>query len=303
MNWDDIRIFLAIYRAGSLRGAGLELHIDPTTVGRRLSAMERNLSSTLFLRSSAGYVPTESGWSALAVGEAMERCAISFEHLSAGADKRVSGDVRVTTTDTLAADFIVPAIGQVHARFPDVRVALTTTTDVLDLTRREADIAVRTLRPSHSELIVRKLAQWEVGLFASRRYIEKRGIPRRGEAFARHDVAMYQPGITVRQTGTLAGEPITQGKVVAELNSSLMLATIVRAGLALAELPVYLAKGDPDLVRIWPQCKRKMDYEVWLALHKDFAHVARVRVVVDAIVDEFEQVKKDINRSANRMVN
>lgn len=290
MNWDDIRIFLAIYRAGSLRGAGLELGIDQTTVGRRLNAMERNLRSTLFLRTSTGYVPTESGRSALPAAEAIERCALSFEHSSTGADTRVSGDVRVTTTDTLAMDFVIPAIGQVYARFPDVRVALTTTTDVLDLTRREADIAVRTLRPTHSELIARKLAQWEVGLFAARRYLDMRGMPRRGEAFAGHDLAMYQPGITVRQTDTLAGEPITQGKVVAGVNSSLMLATVVRAGLALAELPVYLAKRDPDLVRIWPQYKRAMDYEVWLALHKDFAHAARVRVVVDALVEKFELV-------------
>ncbi|UQR66640.1 LysR family transcriptional regulator [Bradyrhizobium sp. C-145] len=292
MNWDDVRIFLAIYRAGTLVGAGLALGVDQTTVGRRLAALEKRLGSILFLRTNAGYVLTASGEEALRAGEAMERLAVSFEHRSVGSDARVAGDVRVTTTDSLAIDFVIPAIDRVRIDHPDIRVILTTTTKLLDLGRREADIAVRTLRPAHSDLIVRRLAEWEVGLYASRKYLDARGRPRRGSAFAGHDLAIYQPGVTNRQGATLAGESVAEGKIIAELDSSLMLASVVRAGLALGELPTYHAKRDPDLVRIWPMRKRAAPYEVWLVLHADLARAARVRVVVDAIAAMFEAKQK-----------
>ncbi|AXK67896.1 MULTISPECIES: LysR family transcriptional regulator [Burkholderia] len=287
MNWDDVRIFLAAHRAGTLRGAAEQLGIDQTTVGRRLGAFERTLGSRLFLRTTGGLVLTDSGRQVLDTAEGMERLAVSFERRSEGADARVAGDVRVTTTDALAVDFVVPAIERLQQRHPDVRVLLSTTTRVLDLARREADIAVRTTRPDPPDLIVRLLARWDVGLYATRRYLERFGEPRPGSRFAGHDIARYQPGVTQRQHDTLAGESAADGRIVAELDSSLMLATFVRAGLALGELPTYLARRDPELVRVWPGRQRAQPYETWLVLHQDLARTARVRVVVDALVETF----------------
>lgn len=287
MNWDDVRIFLAAHRAGTLRGAAEQLGIDQTTVGRRLGAFERTLGSRLFLRTTGGLVLTDSGRQVLDTAEGMERLAVSFERRSEGADARVAGDVRVTTTDALAVDFVVPAIERLQRRHPDVRVLLSTTTRVLDLARREADIAVRTTRPDPPDLIVRLLARWDVGLYATRRYLERFGEPRPGSRFAGHDIARYQPGVTQRQHDTLAGESAADGRIVAELDSSLMLATFVRAGLALGELPTYLARRDPELVRVWPGRQRAQPYETWLVLHQDLARTARVRVVVDALVETF----------------
>ena len=287
MNWDDVRIFLAAHRAGTLRGAAEQLGIDQTTVGRRLGAFDRTLGSRLFLRTTGGLVLTDSGRQVLDTAEGMERLAVSFERRSEGADARVAGDVRVTTTDALAVDFVVPAIERLQQRHPDVRVLLSTTTRVLDLARREADIAVRTTRPDPPDLIVRLLARWDVGLYATRRYLERFGEPRPGSRFAGHDIARYQPGVTQRQHDTLAGESAADGRIVAELDSSLMLATFVRAGLALGELPTYLARRDPELVRVWPGRQRAQPYETWLVLHQDLARTARVRVVVDALVETF----------------
>ncbi|WP_175688943.1 LysR family transcriptional regulator [Burkholderia anthina] len=287
MNWDDVRIFLAAHRAGTLRGAAEQLGIDQTTVGRRLGAFERTLGSRLFLRTTGGLVLTDSGRQVLDTAEGMERLAVSFERRSEGADARVAGEVRVTTTDALAIDFVVPAIERLQQRHPDVRVLLSTTTRVLDLARREADIAVRTTRPDAPDLIVRLLARWDVGLYATRRYLARFGEPRPGSRFAGHDIARYQPGVTQRQHDTLAGESAADGRIVAELDSSLMLATFVRTGLALGELPAYLAQRDPELVRIWPERQRAQPYETWLVLHQDLAHTARVRVVVDALVETF----------------
>lgn len=287
MNWDDIRIFLAVHRAGTLRGAAEQLGVDQTTVGRRLGCLERDLGSRLFLRTTGGLTLTDSGQQVLGTAEAMECMAISFERRSEGADALAAGEVRVTTTDALAVDFVVPAIERLQSRHPAVRVIMSTTPRVLNLARREADIAVRTSRPDQPELIVRLLGRWEVGLYATRRYLDRFGEPQPGSGFAGHDIARYQTGVTQRQDDTLVGEPMTDGRVVAELDSSLMLATFVRAGLALGELPAYLALRDPELVRIWPERQRATPYEAWLVLHQDLAHTARVRVVVDALADAF----------------
>jgi DNA-binding transcriptional LysR family regulator len=287
MNWDDVRIFLAVHRAGTLSGAAQQLGVDQTTVGRRLGGLEAALGSRLFLRTIDGFVLTPGGEQVLDTATKMERLAVSFERRSEGTDERVEGEVRVTTTDTLAIDFVIPAIERLQTQHPGIRVLLSTTPRLLDLSRRQADIAIRTERPDQQGLIVRQLGSWEVGLYASRSYIARRGEPKPGSEFAGHDLAVYLPGVTKRQQDTLAGESRAQGRVVAELDSSLMLAAFVRTGLALGELPTYMGQRYPELVRIWPRRRRHSPYEAWMVLHTDLARTARVRMVVDALAGQF----------------
>lgn len=291
MNWDDVRIFLAVYRAGTLRGAADHLNIDQTTVGRRLTALEQQLGSTLFLRTRSGWVLTAGGQGIVATAEEIERLAVRFERRSAGEDGRIEGEVHVTTTDALAMDFVVPAIERAQQRYPGIRVNLTTTTRLLDLGRREADIAIRTLRPEQPDLIVRKLAAWEVGLFATQTYLDAYGEPDRHSGFAGQRIALYREGITQHQSDRLAGELRHHGQVVAELDSSLMLTTFIRAGLALGELPAYLPQKYPELIRLWPDRARAKPYEVWLVMHQDLAHTARVKAVMETLAETFGDLK------------
>jgi len=285
MDWDNTRIFLSVYRTGTLRAAAALLQIDQATVGRRLAALEKSLDARLFLRTSNGYVPTRAGELALQAAEAMERAADQLVRQTQGTDERVSGTVRVATSDTIGSHLMIAAVQQVQAAHPDLRVVLTTSMQLTNLARRDADIAVRNVRPDNPDLISRRLARREMGLYASKAYLKANGEPRRGTAFEGHAVVIYQRALMMTRPDTLAGEPYANARVAMEVNSGLVLREAVRAGLGLAELPVYLAEGDPRLKRVWPD--RAEHYDIWMVLHGDLHRSGRVRAVADAIVDAF----------------
>ncbi|MCO6057519.1 LysR family transcriptional regulator [Pseudomonas sp. MOB-449] len=287
MNWNDASVFLALVRQQTLRGAARELNVDQATVSRRIAAMEQALGSTLFLRTPSGYQLTGAGETILEAAERMENAAFELVRRAQGQDKALSGEVRVTTTDSLAVDFVIPAMARLHARHPDVRMILNSSSDLLNLARREADIAIRTRKPDNPDLLVRRLASWPMGLFASEAYLQAHGEPESGAAFAGHDLVMYEPYLNEGHEPTLVDEPATAGRIVAAVNSSVMVRNAIAAGLGVGELPLYMGARD-GLVRIWPARERTRPYEVWMVTHGDLRHTARIRAVVEEIASAFE---------------
>jgi DNA-binding transcriptional LysR family regulator len=286
MNWDDARIFVALHREGTLRAAARALDIDQATVGRRLAALEHVLGATLFLRTSHGYQLTPVGKIAIRAAEAMEQSAHDLVRHTQGVDKRLAGEVKLSATDALAQEFVMPAIERLHEKHPNVSVMLDTTTQVLNLAKREADIAIRTVKPRNPDLLARRLARWEVGLFASPDYLRRHGEPVPGERFAGHDLVVYQPYFARARAPDFLGEPLTDGRIVARLNTNLTLRAALRGGLGISVIPVPMAERD-GLVRIWPDRSNDAPYEVWLVTHQDLRHTARIRVTIDEIVAAF----------------
>lgn len=286
MNWDDARVFLAVCRESTLRGAARVLGVDQATVGRRINGLEKSLGATLFLRTSEGYVLTAVGEAALLSVENMERSALELQRQIQGLDDRLTGTVRVSTTDSLAVDFLIPSIARLHDKHPDVRVQLEASTQFLSLAKREADIAVRNQRPDNPDLIARRIARWPVGLFASQNYIDRYGQPQPGRLFEGHDLVVYQPHLQTQKDLTLVSEPISRGRIVAALGSSLLVRRSIAAGIGIGEIPVCTGERD-GLVRLWPERVRPTPYDVWLVTHADLRHTARVRVVIDEIVAAF----------------
>jgi len=282
MDWDDARIFLGIHRAGTLRGAAARLGIDQATAGRRLAALETALNAKLFLRTPSGYLPTPAGEAAARSAQAMEEAALALQREMQGIDNRLAGVVRVATTDTLAVHFVMAAMAALHAQHPEIRIELTVDTAITSLTRREADLAVRTLRPVEPDLVSRHLTRRAGGLFASRTYIERHGMPDIAAGLAGHDLVIFHPSVAPRQSRALGGAPVADARIVMQVNTGMMLQEAVRAGLGIAELPVHMAGTDPRLVRIWPE--REHQYDLYLVMHSDLSRSARVRAVADAIV-------------------
>lgn len=288
MNWDDARFFLALARVSTLRGAARALNVDQATVGRRIVALERALKTTLFLRTSDGYALTTAGEAALDAAEKMELAGNELQRRIEGLDERASGLVRIASTDSLAVDFVIPAVARLHETYQDVRVEIKSGVEMLNLAKREADIALRTIKPDNPDLLVRRLVSWPIGLFASRQYLQHRGTPQPGCGFAGHDIVAFQAHVDAGERYTLAQETVPDARIVASANSSLLVRTAVAAGLGLGELPVHLGER-AGLVQVWPQKTRSHTYDVWLVTHKDLRHTVRVRKVIEFLVGAFDQ--------------
>lgn len=287
MNWDDTRIFLALTRTPSLRAAARSLGVDQATVGRRLNALESELGAKLFLRAKDGYLLTAAGETALAAARRMESAALELRTKIEGQDENPGGLVRVTSTDSIAIDLLLPAVERLQQQWPNIRVDLEVSTQLLSLSRRQVDIAFRNVRPDAPDLVVRRVAAWPVGLFASPAYLARFGEPVPEDELRGHHLVVYAPYLEQGPFLTMAGVPARQARIAMTVRSSLLVRKAVEAGIGMGEMPVWMGERE-GLVRIWPQRRRPNDYEVWQVMHPDLQRTARVRAAAQFLSAAFE---------------
>lgn len=287
MNWDDTRIFLALTRTPSLRAAARSLGVDQATVGRRLNALESELGAKLFLRAKDGYLLTAAGETALAAARRMESAALELQTKIEGQDEHPGGLVRVTSTDSIAIDLLLPAVERLQQQWPNIRVDLEVSTQLLSLSRRQVDIAFRNVRPDAPDLVVRRVAAWPVGLFASPAYLDRFGEPVPEDELRGHHLVVYAPYLEQGPFLTMAGVPARQARIAMTVRSSLLVRKAVAAGIGIGEMPVWMGERE-GLVRIWPQRRRPNDYEVWQVMHPDLQRTARVRAAAQFLSAAFE---------------
>lgn len=288
MDWDDTRIFLALTRSPSLRAAARSLAIDQATVGRRLNALEAGLGAKLFLRAKDGYQLTAAGEAALGAARRMEAAALDLRSRVDGQDENPGGLVRVTSSDAIAGEFLLPAIARLQQRWPNIRVDLEVSTQVLNLGRRQADIAFRNVRPDTPDLVVRRVVAWPVGLFASPAYLARCGEPAPDDELRGHQLVAYGPYLAHHALATVVEVPARQARIAMAVNSSLLLRKAVAAGIGMGEMPVRLGERD-GLVRVWPQRRRAADHEVWLVMHPDLQRTARVRATAEFLAEALDE--------------
>ncbi len=176
MEWDDFKHFLAVARTGSLSEAARGLKTSGATVGRRLTALENRLGARLFDRAQTGYTLTESGEAIWLKAEDVEEAVLSVEREAFGRDLRATCKFRVATAEDIGSFVIAPRLAEFHRSYPGIVLELVSSWDVVNLTRREVDIAVRTVRPSHGDFIVRQAGVWNCAVYVSRDYAAKRNL-------------------------------------------------------------------------------------------------------------------------------
>lgn len=285
-DWNDLRTFLAVYRAGGVAKAARALRVDKATVSRRLASLEETAGARLFDRTRAGLVPTAMARRVLEAAENAEGHVLRFDREVRGADNRVEGLVRVTSGELLGPMFIVPSLGPFYATHPLLRVDVQVDTRTADMARRESDIAVRLYRPTAEALVVRPLGSHAVSLFAASSYVHEHGIPRRVDELGRHAFITYDATMRDVPEARWLAEHVPEARVVIASNSSRALLDACVAGLGLSVLPNYAAAQHPNLVEV------RLDVPVpsrgiWLVTHRDLVKVARVRALSAFLVELF----------------
>jgi len=284
-DWNDVRYFLAVARAGSLASAGRALGVDQSTVGRRLAALEAATGQTLLERTPRGLAPTAAGKRVLASAEAMADAAGDFS-VGANSDDAAADHVRIATTDSLAEHFVVPALAGVRKRHPHLTLAVQIAWASVNLLRGEADIAVRLIKPSHPRLVAKKVADFALRAYAARSYLLARGMPR--SELRGHDVLAY-----TEAAGTqlhIAGLDASDANVALASNNGTALLRAARAGMGVAELPSYVGDPDPLLERVCAEHERR--YSVYVVTHDQRRRARSVRLVSDAIAAAFRATSR-----------
>ncbi|MGN6468612.1 MAG: LysR family transcriptional regulator [Rhizobiaceae bacterium] len=287
MNWDDLRIFLAVARSGQILGAAKRLGLNHATVSRRIASLEESLNTKLFRRLTTGSELTPAGERLLARAEHMEAELIVARADIAGEGGEVSGTVRIGAPDGFGVAFLAARLGALAARHPELTVQLVPVPRSFSLSRREADIAITVERPAEGRLVAGKLVDYTLGLYASRAYIEERGMPRTPAELARHRLVGYVPDLTFSPSLDYAGEFAPDWNARFEISSSLGQAEAVRSGAGIGILHTFIARGLPELVHV-PAAK-PIRRAYWLVYHESVRPLLRIQAVARFIGEAVER--------------
>ncbi len=249
MDWNDLRYLLAIHRGGSLAGAAKALGVTKATASRRLSALEEALGTELVARTPEGFTLTEAGKTALGTAEEISKLVGMLEGRVGTCAGSVKGKVRLTAPQWLAERLILHELPALRAEHPGLEVQLLGTNDLLDMTRLEADLALRNVKPTQLSLVARKVGSMAGRIYASKLYLERRGRPLSRAALVDHDLLAYE------RIGGMPGfewvrEPPFAERVVFRANDPVGLRSAAAAGLGLAGIPCILGDEEPALERI-----------------------------------------------------
>ena len=283
MEWDDYRFFLAVARFGSLTAAGHSLKTSAATVGRKIATLEKRLGVRLFDRSRNGYMLSESGEAIRLRAEEVEEAVLSVEREAFGRDLRASGKVRVATAEDIASFIIAPRLTQFHRSHPGIVLEMISGWDVVNLTRREADVAIRTVRPARGDFVVRQTGVWNCALYASKTYTRARKLNAFADKLPVIDVITWTEENRFRGGDWLDKHAPHWPRIFAA-NSRHIQYAACKAGLGAAILPCLAADHDPDLVCLLPS-ERVRSVPLWLVAHRDLLRTARVRAVMDFLAE------------------
>lgn len=280
MRWDDLQVVLAITETGSLSGAGRRLWVSHATVFRRLQDLEQRLGVRLFERSRSGYVPTGAGEDLASVAGRVQQDVHSAERRIAGRDLRLSGSIRVTTTDTLFAGLLAPLFNDFQEWYPDISLEVVISNQQYSLSRREADVAIRPTTNPPETLVGRRVTNIMQAVYGRSLFWKGVNVPVTLDSLS--DEHWIAPDTHM---GEAALEHWMSGRPTAyRVDSMLGMQMAVRAGSGVAVLPGYLADYDETLVRLSDPIP-ELTTSLWLLTHPDLRRVARIRAFLDAMGD------------------
>jgi DNA-binding transcriptional LysR family regulator len=280
-SWDDLRIFLSLAREGTLTTAARSLGVSHPTVARRVQALEKQIGARLFERLPDRFVPTAAGEELLADTEAMEKAALSINRRSAGLSDTVSGVVRLSAGEAMAA-WLARHLPELRNNLRQIEFELIASHTLANLSRREADLLIREQVPDLGGIVARKLGRVAYAIYGHRGFARTKAEPKALPWIGFDDDHAYMPGQAWLHGMLDGAKPAVRG------NNWLVLHEGCRAGAGLAVLPCYLGDPDPLLHRIGNVIP-EVFADQWLLVHRDLRALPRVRAVMDAVIVLFQR--------------
>jgi DNA-binding transcriptional LysR family regulator len=296
--WDDLRHFLAFARAGSMQAAAKALGVNQSTVQRRISELEQRIGRRLVERHLTSYRLTELGKEMRSAAEGVDAAVATFERRLAACDNGLTGTIRVTCGSILASRLgKTSLIEAFQARYPGLHVELVISDRLLDLSRGEAEIAIRAGEPQDEGLVGRKLAEAPWAVYASRAYVERYGKPDRPEDIERHTVVACGDSIAHYPGAHWLRLVAPHATIATRIDNWPGLVLAVKSGAGLAALMAFQGDSENDLVRVIDDIGLATPY--YLVMHRDMQRNPRVRAFADFVVADVKSFRSLVSKKSN----
>ncbi|RVD60861.1 LysR family transcriptional regulator [Mesorhizobium sp. M2D.F.Ca.ET.185.01.1.1] len=287
-DWNLIKSFVAVAETGSLSGAARRLAASQPTLGRHIAELEAALGVTLFRRGRRGYELTEAGSTLYERGQAVSEQASAFSLLALGSVEAIEGTVRVAASEVVAAFVLPDMMARLGEEEPGIEVEIVASNQVENLLRRDADIAIRMVRPAQNELVARKVTDIPLCLCAASSYLDRRGRPAKPADLADHALVGFDRSDEIIRGLTSFGIPVGRSHFRFRTDNQIVLWEAVRSGNGIGIGQEPLVDRDPDIEKL-PFDVPLPELPVWLAMHRDVRTSMRIRRVADFLHEELKR--------------
>jgi|TARA_B110000093_G_C12943351_1_gene398989 DNA-binding transcriptional LysR family regulator len=287
-DWNDLRYFLELSRQGKLVKAALRLQVDHTTVSRRIASLEKQLQARLFDKSPTGYQLTDAGMRLLPMAEKIESQSNHLYQTLSGKDARLSGTVRISTSEGIGAQVIARHIGEFRLEHPDIEIELMADTRRTSLSKREADIAITFSRPESGRLKGWKLCDYRLKLYGSSEYLANHIKITSIDDLTQHEFVSYIDDLIEMPELRYFESTFKNAHVVFRSTNLNAQYNAIRSGVGLGLVHCFMAANDPQMVAVLPD-QILVQRSFWLMVHEDLRDVARV----DAVCRFITQLLRD----------
>lgn len=297
MDWDKLRIFHAVAEAGSLTHAGDTLHLSQSAVSRQIRGLEEMLATALFHRHARGLILTEQGELLFEATSSMVKRLDTATARIRDSEEDVLGEIKVTTPAGFGMLWLVPRLPKLYDLYPDLKIELLLEERVLDLTMREADVAIRMKEPSQSDLIRRRLLDIRMRLFATQDYLEKNGMPETLDDLTKHRLVCQNTNVAQIKSGKILTQHLLDQhpRSILMVNNYFGVLQAVLRHVGIGVLPDYLTADFPELVRVLDDIESE-EVPVFLAFPEELRATRRIMAFRDFIVDEIQAYRRSIAR-------
>ncbi|PIQ34654.1 MAG: LysR family transcriptional regulator [Zetaproteobacteria bacterium CG02_land_8_20_14_3_00_50_9] len=280
MNWDDLRLFLAVAREGSISGGARALGVQHSTVSRRMRSLEQALGVRLIERKKSGYELTQAGENLKVAASNMEHQMLQVDSKLGGQDARLQGELRVTAINSMASTLLMPMFTGFNRQYPDVELHIMTSNKNISLVERNADIAIRLTNTPTDALIGKRIATVASTIYASRQYLAEQGKTAKKAEWIGVSCCGFHQTWTKKQSGPQRRH--------FNVDDTLLTLAALKQQQGLAYLPCFLGDQDPELLRVCPP-DPQMHLGLWLLIHPDLKKTARVIAFCDYLINAMKQ--------------